>query len=193
MEDFLKEKAAWIRQHGSVAQQTLQKIADDRVRLRSLLREIEEAFDYGKIAVHALDKAMDKLGSAEGMSIWDTFLDGGLVVSALKYSEMNSSEDLIHQAQRALRHYRTELMDVQNIAAESFTISQNDIFTFTDLFFDNIFSDWTIHSRITDAQNQVQNVLRDVRRVQDQLARKRDEAQEELGRLDQQEKDIIVS
>ncbi|BAQ09270.1 flagellar hook-associated protein [Bacillus sp. OxB-1] len=51
----------------------------------------------------------------------------------------------------------------------------------------------TIHSRITDAQNQVQNVLRDVRRVQDQLARKRDEAQEELGRLDQQEKDIIVS
>ncbi|MFS0575665.1 hypothetical protein AB1K83_08525 [Sporosarcina sp. 179-K 3D1 HS] len=192
-EDFLKEKAAWIRQHDSIAHQTLQKIADDRVRLRSLLREIEEAYDYGKIAIHALDKAMDKLNSAEGMSIWDTFLGGGLVASALKHSEMSDSEDLVHQAQRALRHYRTELMDVQNMAAESFTISQNDIFAFTDLFFDNFFSDWMVHSRITDAQSQIHEVLQDVRRVQDQLARKRDEAEEELNRINQQEKDIIVS
>ena len=99
--DFLKEKEAWIRQNDTVANGTLQKIADDRVRVRSLVREIDEAYEAGDKAKRALDAALDKLGNAEGLSVWDTFLGGGLVVSALKYSEMNSSDDLVHRAQRA--------------------------------------------------------------------------------------------
>lgn len=191
--DFLKEKEAWIRQNDTVANGTLQKIADDRVRVRSLVREIDEAYEAGDKAKRALDAALDKLGNAEGLSMWDTFLGGGLIVSALKYSEMNSSDDLVHRAQRALRHYETELMDVQNAATESFNVNHNDFFTFTDIFFDNIFSDWAVHSRIADAKGKLNVVLHDVRRVQDQLRRKRDEAMEELNRLNQQEKDIIVS
>lgn len=191
--DFLKEKEAWIRQNDTAANGTLQKIADDRVRVRSLVREIDEAYEAGDKAKRALDAALDKLGNAEGLSMWDTFLGGGLIVSAMKYSEMNSSDDLVHRAQRALRHYETELMDVQNAATESFNVNHNDFFTFTDIFFDNIFSDWAVHSRITDAKSKLNTVLHDVRRVQDQLRRKRDEAMEELSRLDQQEKDIIVS
>ncbi|MBO0602591.1 hypothetical protein I2483_13065 [Sporosarcina sp. E16_3] len=189
--DFLKEKETWIRFNDTIANGTLQKIADDRVRLRSMLREIDEACDAGTKANRALDAALEKLGAAEGLSIWDTFLGGGLLVSALKYSEINSSDDLVHRAQRALRHFETELMDVQNAATESFTVNKNDIFTFTDLFFDNIFSDWMIHSRITGAKSKLNGVLQDVRKVQDRLARKRDELLHELERLDVQEREII--
>lgn len=189
--DFLKEKETWIRFNDTIANGTLQKIADDRVRLRSMLREIDEACDAGNKANRALDAALEKLGAAEGLSVWDTFLGGGLLVSALKYSEINSSDDLVHRAQRALRHFETELMDVQNAATESFTVNKSDIFTFTDLFFDNIFSDWMIHSRITDAKSKLNDVLQDVRKVQDRLARKRDELMHELERLDVQEREII--
>ena len=189
--DFLKEKETWIRMFDSAANSTLQKIADERVTLRSILREIDEARDAGDKASRALGAAIDKLGSAEGMSIWDTFLGGGLIVSALKYSEINSSDDYVHRAQRALRHFETELMDVQNVATESFAVNKNDIFTFTDIFFDNIFSDWAVHSRITDAKSKLNDVLRDVRRVQDDLARKRDEIIHGLEKLDIQEQEII--
>lgn len=189
--DFLKEKETWIRRNDSVANSTLQKIADERVTLRSMAREIDEACDAGNKASRALDAALDKLGSAEGMSVWDTFLGGGLIVSALKYSEIDSSDDYVHRAQRALRHFETELMDVQNVASESFTVNNNDIFTFTDIFFDNIFSDWMVHSRITDAKSKLSIVLSDVRRVQDQLARKRDEVSHTLKQLDVQEREII--
>ncbi|ARK24758.1 hypothetical protein SporoP37_08835 [Sporosarcina sp. P37] len=192
-EDFLKEKEGWIRLNDSVSNQTLQKIADDRVRVYSMLREIDEALEAGKKAEHALAGAMKKLDSAEGMSMWDTFLGGGLFVSALKYSEINSSDDLVHQAQRALRHYETELMDVQDAATESFQINKNDIFTFTDVFFDNIFSDWMVHTRITDAKKKLHAVMQDVRRIQDQLERKRAASKEEIRRLDQQQEDIIMS
>lgn len=189
--DFLKEKETWIRRYDSVGSATLQKIADERVAIRSMLREIGEAQDAGEKASRALDAALDHLDSAEGMSIWDTFFGGGLIVSALKYSEIDSSDDHVHRAQRALRHFETELMDVQNVASESFTVNQNDIWTFTDLFFDNIFSDWMVHSRITDAKEKLNDVLKDVRRVLDQLARKRDEMEHQLARLDVEEKGII--
>ena len=190
-EDFLKEKAAWIRRYDSVANATLNKIADERVAIRSMLREISEAKEAGISAGHALDLALDKLDSAEGLSMWDTFLGGGMIVSALKYSEIDSSDDYVHRAQRALRHFETELMDVQNVASESFTINNNDIFTFTDIFFDNIFSDWMVHSRITDAKTKLNDVLREVRRVLDQLARKRDEMNHALESLDAQEQEIM--
>lgn len=189
--DFLKEKEAWIRQNDSVANATLQKIADDRVRLCSLMREINEASDAGNTAIHALDAALDSLNSAEGLSMWDTFLGGGWIVSAMKYSEINNSDDHVHRAQRALRHFETELMDVQNVATESFTVNKNDMYTFTDVFFDNIFSDWMVHSRITDAKSKLHAVLQDVRQVQDRLTRKRAEMAHELERLDVQEKEII--
>ncbi|MEK5036456.1 hypothetical protein [Sporosarcina sp. FSL K6-3457] len=189
--DFLKEKEAWIRQNDSVANATLQKIADDRVRLHSITREINEASDAGNTAIHALEAALNKLDSAEGLSTWDTFFGGGMIVSAMKYSEINASDDYVHRAQRALRHFETELMDVQNVATESFTVNKNDIYTFTDVFFDNIFSDWAVHSRIADAKSKLNTVLQDVRRVQDQLTTKRAEMAHELERLDVQEKEII--
>lgn len=192
-EDFLKEKEAWIRMNDTVSNQTLQKIADDRVRVYSLIREINEAFEAGVKAERALAGAIKKLDSAEGISMWDTFLGGGLFVSALKYSEINSSDDLVHKAQRALRQYETELMDVQDAATESFQVNKNDIFTFTDIFFDNIFSDWMVHTRITDAKKKLHAIMQDVRRIQDQLARKRAAFEEEIRRLDQQQDDIILS
>lgn len=48
-----------------------------------------------------------------------------------------------------------------------------------------------VHSRITDAKRQLTGVLKDVRRVQDQLARKQDEIDSELIRLIQEEQSII--
>ena len=115
--DFLQEKTTWIRRYDSVANATLNKIADERVAIRSILREISEAEEAGEVASGALRSALDGLDSAEGMSMWDTFLGGGLIVSALKYSEIDSSDDYVGRAERALRHFKTELMDVQNIAS----------------------------------------------------------------------------
>lgn len=190
--DFLKEKTIWIRRYDSAVNATLNKIAEERVAILSILREISEAEEAGEAASRALNAALDKLDSAEGLSMWDTFLGGGMIVSALKYSEIDSSDDHVHRAERALRHFKTELMDVQNVASESFTINNNDIFTFTDIFFDNIFSDWAVHSRITDAKRNLQTIYKDVVRVLNQLARKRDEMKYAVERLDEEEKEIIA-
>lgn len=188
---FLQEKETWIRRHDSEANALLHKIAEERVSIRSVLREVTEAEGAGEKAVNALNNALNKLDSAEGMSMWDTFLGGGLIVSALKYSEIDQSDDHIHRAERALRHFETELMDVEDMAAESLVVNKRDIFTFTDIFFDNIFSDLMVHSRITDTKSKLKNVLREVRRVLDQLARKRDDMHHALKQLEVEERSVI--
>ena len=189
--DFLQEKETWIRRYDSEANALLHKIADERVMTQSIVREVTEAIEAGNKAIRALNRALDSLESAEGMSMWDTFLGGGLIVSALKYSEMDESEDHIHRVSRALRRFETELMDIQNISVESFAINTKDIFTFTDIFFDNIFSDFVVHSRITDTRDKLTDVLSDVRRVLNQLNRKKDEMNIALERLDIEERGVI--
>mgnify|MGYP002508052570 CR=1 FL=1 len=188
---FLEEKETWIRMHDSEANAMLRKIADERISIRSIMREVNEAEEAGTMAVKALNRALDKLGNAEGMSMWDTFLGGGLFVSALKYSEVGKSDDYIHRAERALRNFQTELMDVQDVSMKNLSANKKDVFAFTDLFFDNIFSDLVVHSRITDTKNELENILSEVRRVMRDLERKRDSLQEELVQLDKEEQGII--
>lgn len=189
--DFLQEKKTWIRRYDKNANALLHKIADERVTTQSILREINEAIEAGNKAVRTLNRALDRLDSAEGMSMWDTFLGGGLIVSALKHSEIGESENHIQRASKALRNFEKELMDVQNISKESFAIHKKDIFTFTDIFFDNLFSDFVVHSRITDTKDKLTDVFTDVRRVLRQLNRKKDELTIALERLDMEEQGVI--
>lgn len=189
--DFLQEKQTWIRRYDSEANALLHKIADERVSIRSILREVTEAEEAGEKAIRALENALDKLDSAEGMSTWDTFLGGGMLVSALKYSEIDKSKDYMHAAERALRRFETELIDVQDMAVESYAVNQKDIYTFTDIFFDNMFSDFIVHSRITETKSKLTDVLTEVRRVLNQLTRKKDEMNAALAYLDIEEQGVI--
>ena len=61
-EYFLKEKESWIRLNDSVANQTLQKISDDRVRVYSMLREIGEAFEAGEKAGLRVGRCNEEVG-----------------------------------------------------------------------------------------------------------------------------------
>ncbi|MET3574184.1 hypothetical protein ACFFIY_01430 [Bhargavaea ullalensis] len=192
-EAFLKEKEIWMRNNDSESVRKLQQVADERAALQSMRREIEEAIHAGREAQRVLGSAMDQLGSAEGMSMWDTFLGGGMVVTAMKYSSINSSDDKIHRAQSALRRFQSELADVENFDTARLTVNKRDFLNFSDFFFDNMFTDWMVHSRITDAKSQLDGVLADVERILRELADRLKRTDEEIKRLAEREKEIILS
>lgn len=190
---FLQEKEIWMRNNDTGAITKLQQVADERATLQSMRREIEEAIHAGREAQRVLDSAVDQLGNAEGMSMWDTFLGGGMVVTAMKYSSINSSDDKIHRAQRALRRFQSELADVENFDTARLTVNKRDFLNFSDFFFDNMFTDWMVHSRITDAKSQLDGVLADVERILRELADRLKRTDAEIARLAEREKEIILS
>lgn len=192
-EDFLVEKERWLRVHDSDVTEKLSALAEKRSIRQSLLHEVDEAIVAGQHALKTLRKANSELKSAQGMSTWDTFLGGGILVTAMKYSHINASDDLIHYAQRALRNFQTELADVQNMNVKELTINQKDLLTFADYFFDNMFLDWMVHSKINNTKSQIVRLLSDVSMTVTELQKQKEVTLKEIDYLEQEEQKLLLS
>ncbi|MFJ7971498.1 hypothetical protein [Psychrobacillus sp. NPDC096389] len=176
----MQEKEQWLFAHTVDERQALENLYENRADLESMQKEIEEAMIAGKDALHALEQANTEFDSASAMSTWDTFLGGGILVTAMKHSSLNSSQDYIHNAQMALRRFETELMDVKNIATEVLQVDRSNFMTFTDYFFDNIFTDWMIHSQINTSKDRLEEAIGQVEKVLEKLYAKSMEVETEL-------------
>ncbi|SER79565.1 hypothetical protein [Psychrobacillus sp. OK032] len=188
---LMHEKEQWIYANTVDERQELENLYENRANLESMLKEIEEALRAGKNAQSTLEQANTELDSASAMSTWDTFLGGGVFVTAMKHNSLNNSQDYIHLAQMALRRFETELMDVKNIVSEVIQVDQSNFMTFTDYFFDNIFTDWMIHSQINTSKDRLEEVLRQVEIVLDTLNVKSDEVKSELENVKGKLKNLI--
>ncbi|MBW9235483.1 hypothetical protein JQK62_25475, partial [Leptospira santarosai] len=91
----------------------MEELYERKTVVQTMLREIEEAREAGNKANVLLSNAISQLQSARNYSTWDTFLGGGMIVTAMKHSAIDESEDTIHKAQMALHRFRTEVKDVQ--------------------------------------------------------------------------------
>jgi len=188
---LMHEKEQWIYANTVDERQELEKLYENRANLESMLKEIGEAILAGKDAQSALEQANTELDSASAMSTWDTFLGGGVLVTAMKHNSLNSSQDYIHLAQMALRRFETELMDVKNIVTDVIQVDRSNFMTFTDYFFDNIFTDWMIHSQINTSKDRLEEALRQVENVLEKLNVKSDEVKSELENVKGKLKNLI--
>ncbi|KIL51520.1 hypothetical protein KP77_10320 [Jeotgalibacillus alimentarius] len=172
-ESFLKEKERWIKQNDGETAQEINLHLDHYADLGALLTEIDEAIYAGRSAESALETALSKLRSAHGMSTWDTFLGGGMIVTAMKHSDLDQSQDALHRAQRNLRKFESELKDVKEGSAETMNVERGSFITFADYFLDDIFSEWTIHSRINESISKVEDTKYKVARAVGNLQKER--------------------
>lgn len=129
-------------------------------------KELREAKAAGQEALDCLNRAADSLKSAGNWSVAD-MLGGGLITTFVKHSRMNDAEALVQQAKSALKRFRKELMDVENVA--EFHIETGDFLAFADYFFDGIIADWLMHARINEARSQVEDARQKVMNIMKQL------------------------
>lgn len=129
-------------------------------------KELREAKLAGQEALDCLNRAADSLKSAGNWGIVD-MLGGGLISTFVKHSKMNDANALVQQARSALKRFRKELTDVENVA--EFRIETGDFLSFADYFFDGIIADWLVQSRINEARTQVENARQKVMYIMGQL------------------------
>jgi hypothetical protein len=145
----LAAKEEWALAHDAGVAAALADIAEQRGELLARDREAAEAQSAGHEALTLLGQALSLLGSAESYSTWDTFLGGGMLSDMAKYNKMDQATAALHRADVALARFSRELADVGHGAVGSVAV---DGLTRTfDVFFDNIFSDMAVRSRIQDA------------------------------------------
>lgn len=134
--------------------------------IRDYGREVNEAVVAGREALARLNEARSLLDSAGNWGIVD-MLGGGLLTTMIKRSKMKDADGVMQEARQALKRFQKELMDVENIP--EFHIEMGDFLAFADYFFDGIIADVMVQSRINDAKRQVDNAIRKVEYIMNQL------------------------
>lgn len=188
---LMKEKELWLKVNSPKDKAQMEELYERKTVVQTMLREIEEAREAGSKANVLLSNAISQLQSARNYSTWDTFLGGGMIVTAMKHSAIDDSEDTIHKAQMALHRFRTEVKDVQALEANTFIVERGEFIKMADYFFDDIFSEWTIHSRISKSQDNLQNTVKEVVKVMHSLAGKKHVLDAELSEIEAKRKQLI--
>ena len=130
---------------------------------RNMTQEVREARAAGIRALNSLRRAQEYLNSARNWGIWD-ILGGGMISNLMKHSKLSDAQRCIDQAQIDLDDFRRELMDVNvpNVEIGSFL-------TFADFFFDGLFADFMVQSKINETRERLEDACRQVEDVLRQL------------------------
>ncbi len=94
-------------------------------------------------------------------------LGGGLLSDVIKHSHLNDAQDSIDEVQSLLHQFHSELADIQ--INEDISIQIDGFTKFADFFFDGIFSDWMVQSRINSSIQAVSDLETKVDKVVSQL------------------------
>ena len=152
---LLEEKAELLKQMGGESGARLTELDQRLDELESQRREVSEALFAGEGAEQALAAVLDSLDRAGDWGTWD-MLGGGMLATMAKHEHLDDAQAGIGWAQQCLSRFRTELADVGHMDVPSVQIGE--FATFADYFFDGLFADWYVQSRIHDAQDGVSEV-----------------------------------
>lgn len=154
---LLNEKAYELK--GSLEENKLNSIEKEIDDLVMELKEIEEAENIGNRLHVEILSAESSLGSAKNWGIFD--IAGGDFISSLaKHSSIDEAQVKIKRVSNLLSSFNKELGDVsiQNISFSSGTIA-------FDVWFDNIFTDFSVQSEINKTLDKIINLKGKVEKV----------------------------
>lgn len=129
-------------------------------------KERQEAIDAGNRALNSLYAAQNELNGAKNWGIVD-MIGGGLFTNLVKHSKMNNAQNHMEQAKYDLQSFSRELRDVSTYINLDFNTS--DFLSFADYFFDGLVADWMMQDRINNARSQVDEAIRRVQGILNQL------------------------
>ncbi|PIJ98768.1 hypothetical protein [Lysinibacillus sphaericus] len=185
------KKKGYLQRHDSIQAQRLEHLAEEKLLTKQLIAEIQEAEEAGEVALTKLGQAAASLHSANGYSTWDTFFGGGIIATHLKHDALNHSENYIHSAQIALQRFHNELLDVHVMSTKTLQIETDGFVKFADYFFDDLFSAWSVHSKISTAREQVSRIQDDVHNTIWRLQDKHHKASNYLQTIEQEQGAIL--
>lgn len=152
--------------------------------------EAREAHAAGLVARQHLLEAHRLLGSARGWSTWDTFGGGGLLTDMMKYDKLDQVAGTLREADHALAAFSRELADLQLVGVGGVQV---DGLTRTfDVFFDNIFTDLAVRSRIQEAEVRVGQALNAVEHALNALTERGHGYAAELAGLDARREELLL-
>lgn len=157
-EEMLKNS---INSEASIAYRELDKMQDS---LSKQLGETKEALRAANRAISTVDTAMEHLGSAESWATYDVWFKGGIISHMAKYSHIDNAEEAFHRLSSQLEELKRELSDVDISGVSGFS-GIDSTTRAIDFWFDNIFTDLNVRSRIRNDSEQLSGTRRQINNI----------------------------
>jgi len=184
-----REVETWLAAQPGSGAQELATLVTRSAELTAGRREVDEALTQASRAAIALREALGKLGSAQSWATYDTFFGGGLITDAIKYDRVDEAERMMRGADGALRSLSRELADVGMTGVGGVEIT--DLTRTFDVWFDNIFSDWSVRDRIGNASDRLRQADQAVHGVFQRLEAKRQQLAAEQAEVDGRRRETV--
>ncbi len=145
----------------------MDRLQDELHDCQSTIKESKEALAAGEEAKELVEQAQRSLSSAQNWGIVDMIGALDFIADMAKYQKINEAKQLMNELQMALRRFKTELVDVNFDAGFVVNISSFD--TMMDFFFDNMFFDFMVQSKINDAKRQMDGIYDQINNIMAEL------------------------
>ena len=157
---LLNKKLELIKLYGDQDKKVkLSKIEEEIEKMLLEKKEIEEAESAGKDLLRTANLAKDSLNSAKNWGIFD-IAGGDMLSSIAKHNKINEAEAQFRRVSTLINRFNKELGDIQ---FEGLSFSTTTIAF--DIFFDNIFTDFSVQNKINSSLDNIRNLIRRVEEV----------------------------
>ncbi len=193
--DWQNERTRWLKQKEEFLLSTSDPLAaqlmawnEEMAEREADQVELKEAIAAGNRALQALTDMSSQLSKAGKWGVWD-MVGGGLISSMMKHSNIDGARAKAQQAQHKLAIFKTELADVGARLESSMDIGPTA--KFVDVFFDNIFVDWMVQSRIKEAQKKCGSTMKKVEELVRECKTQQIAGMEALNEIKQRRRELL--
>ncbi len=188
----LKCREARLSLHkDSEAYLTFESFEKKEKELTKQIFEMNEALSEGRETRRIGETAESLLDSAYNWATYDAFANGGILSHMAKYDKIDSSQEAIYQLQNQLAKFTRELKDVENVYLEgSFGIDSGT--RAIDFWFDNIFTDLNVRSKIASDRDRVGELMSRVEAIIHKLEEKKKRLSYEFQQIKSQKEEFLA-
>jgi chromosome segregation ATPase len=189
---LIEEKESDIKKFGSaVTKERLKSMENNRLSIAMDIKELKEAVFAGERLLGAIDSANESISSAMNWGKADIFMDS-MVISMAKHKKIEDAQDKLNNISYLVDKFKKELSDVSIVSSEiSQTITFSSFTKTFDIFFDNIFTDIAVQSKIEDSYYKLKNLNSEVENCVNRLKYKIEKDQYKLLELDMEINKLI--
>ena len=186
--DLISEKRELVKKFNLNIRDEIIEIENEIKDLLSNKTEISEALREANNCLMISEETLKSLRRAKNWGIYD-IVGGGMISSAIKHNRIDDAKTYMERLSYSVDRLNKELGDVDtSIFNEGLNISG---FSYTfDIFFDNIFSDFSVQGEINDSlykiedfRNKVLNLIRKLEEKENSVGLKVNLLNDKLERL----------
>jgi hypothetical protein len=155
-EKLLERKEAALMRDGDRAGRLLIGLARERERIRKTAEELRETRQAGIGASSALERLLERLGTAGQWGIFD-LIGGGLLATAFKHDRIHAANALAKEAMRRQARFLRALEEVEE-DRESLKTELGEVLAVGDYLL-GLPANWLVQTRIHDAERRVSIAL----------------------------------